>query len=366
MSDGKDTGQEKSHEASARKLADARKKGDMPRSVDAQTAAVYLGFSIATLVFGGAGIIAMAQTLMAFLDQPGVLIDRFLSPGASEVALEAFTRLGTGLAPFLLGPVVLVLALLIGQRSIVAAPSKLKPKLSRINPIENAKQKYGATGLFEFAKSTIKLTAIAVILGLVLISEFERLPRYAQIPPRQIAPVLTDAFWNIMIGVLIFSIAVALIDIMWQRHSFAKKMRMTQQEVKDESKQSEGDPHVKASRRQRAREIANNRMLHDVAEADVVITNPTHYAVALKWSRVAGAVPICVAKGTDEMAKRIRMKAEQSDVAIHEDPPTARSIHALVEIGRMIEPMHYKAVAAAIVFADKLREKRRERSGGAA
>ena len=138
---------------------------------------------------------------------------------------------------------------------------------------------------------------------------------------------------------------------------------MTHQELKDENKQSEGDPHMRASRRDRGREIASNRMLHDVPNADVVIVNPTHYAVALKWSRAENAVPVCVAKGADELARRIRVRAEQAGVPIHSDPPTARSIHAMVEVGQMIHPDHYKAVAAAIVFADRMRARQRARAG---
>ena len=182
--------------------------------------------------------------------------------------------------------------------------------------------------------------------------------------PGKMLPQLLEAqFWNIAIGIIVLAFLVAALDVIWQRHSHLKKMRMTHQELKDESKQSEGDPHMRSSRRERAREIASNRMLHDVPTADVVITNPTHYAVALKWSRATETVPVCVAKGEDELARRIRLRAEQAGVPIHEDPPTARSLCALVDVGQMIHPDHYKAVAAAIVFADKMRANRRERSG---
>ena len=154
---------------------------------------------------------------------------------------------------------------------------------------------------------------------------------------------------------------VVAADLAMTRFHWRRDLMMSKQEIKDENKQAEGDPYMRASRRERGREIANNRMLHDVATADVVITNPTHYAVALKWSRTERSVPFCVAKGDDELARRIRMRAEQEGVPIHSDPPTARSIHALVDVGKPIHPEHYKAVAAAIVFADKLRQQKRER-----
>ena len=141
---------------------------------------------------------------------------------------------------------------------------------------------------------------------------------------------------------------------------------MSFQDLKDETKRTEGDPHMKQSRQQRGREIAMNRMLLDVPKADVIIVNPTHYAVALKWSRAPGSAPICVAKGVDEIAKRIREAAVEHQVPIHSDPPTARALHATVDIGDEIEPEHYQAVAAAIRFADALRNQmRRAKIGGA-
>ena len=361
MSEQNQSSQEKSHEASPTKLERARKKGDLPRSQDLQTAAAYLGFCTVVLLMGGWIAVSLGETLMNFLTRPAELASLFNSGATQAIALQVFGLIGGAIAPLFVVPILLILVLLITQKSVVLAPEKLIPKMSRINPVSNAKQKYGPHGLFEFLKSTLKLIAIGSILGLAISFEIDRLPGYARIAPQFLPILLWEQFWNIMIGVLLFAFAVALIDYMWQRHSHLKKMRMTLQEVKDESKQAEGDPHMRASRRERGREIANNRMLHDVASADVVITNPTHYAVALKWSRAENAVPICVAKGEDELARRIRLRAQQEGVPLHPDPPTARSIHALVEVGHPVQPDHYKAVAAAIVFADKLRAQQRER-----
>ncbi|MHA1527614.1 MAG: EscU/YscU/HrcU family type III secretion system export apparatus switch protein, partial [Alphaproteobacteria bacterium] len=136
---------------------------------------------------------------------------------------------------------------------------------------------------------------------------------------------------------------------------------MSHQELKDEGKQAEGDPHIRAQRRERAHQIANNRMLLAVPEADVVIANPTHYAVALKWPRHDGSAPVCLAKGVDEIALAIRARAAEAGVPVQTDPPTARSLHGLVEVGQEIRPEHYQAVAAAIIFADEMRRKARER-----
>ena len=161
----------------------------------------------------------------------------------------------------------------------------------------------------------------------------------------------------------LIAVAVAGIDLVWQRFDHARRLRMSFQDLREETKQSEGDPYVKAQRRSRGEAIATNRMLLDVPKADVVIVNPTHYAVALKWSRARGSAPACVAKGEGEVALRIREVAETAGVAVHSDPPTARALHATVEIGREITPEHYRAVAAAIRFADRIRRAARERGG---
>jgi flagellar biosynthetic protein FlhB len=150
-------------------------------------------------------------------------------------------------------------------------------------------------------------------------------------------------------------------DYLWQVHLHRQRNRMSRKEMMDEFKESEGDPHFKAARRQRAQEVATNRMLADVERADVVVVNPTHYAVALRWERGKGGAPICVAKGIDEIARIIRERAAAHGVPIHSDPPCARAIYATVELGQEVRADHYRAVAAAIRFADAMRRKARQR-----
>ena len=357
---GAQSGQEKTHEATPQKLERARRKGELAKSQDAQTFAAYLGLCGAMLLAGGWTAVSLGEVLMAFLDRPAELAELFTSSGGT-IAAEVTGRIGMAMAPVFVLPAALILALLVAQRAVVVAPEKLKPKLSRLSPISNAKQKYGPTGLVEFAKSAVKLTAVSIVLALALVAEIDRLPGYIRMEGRLLPLVLERQFWNIATGVLILAFAVAAIDVVWQRASHRKRMRMTHQELKDESKQAEGDPHMRAQRRDRGREIASNRMLHDVPKADVVIVNPSHYAVALTWDRDRNAVPVCIAKGTDELARRIRVRADQAGVPIHEDPPTARSIHAMVEVGHPIRTEHFRAVAAAIVFADRMRQRQRER-----
>ncbi|MEM9147075.1 MAG: flagellar type III secretion system protein FlhB [Pseudomonadota bacterium] len=358
MAEGEDDGQEKAHDATPRRLEKAREQGDIPRSTDTQTLAAYIGLAAALFLGGSWAAIGLGEALRPAFAQPHALAEDILRGGASALP-DMLGRIALSVAPVLGLPALLILVLLIAQRSIVVAPDKLAPKLSRISPIANAKQKFGLSGLVEFAKSVVKVAAVAAVLYTVLIAEMPRIVMASALDPRHLGGLLSIQFEAILIGLLIVSACIAFIDFMWQRFEFEKRNRMTHQELKEEAKQTEGDPHLKAERRERGRALANQKMLHDVPNADVVVTNPTHYAVALKWDREVDTAPRCIAKGVDEMAHRIREIAEREAIPVHADAPTARSIHALVEIGQEVQPEHYRAVAAAILFADEIRAKAR-------
>ena len=353
---------EKTHEATPRRLEKARQEGDLPRSQDAQTFAAYLGFGAAMLLAGDWAVARLGGALLPFLEHPGELASQFVSGGASEASLTLLGQIVPPVLALVGGPAVMILALLAAQSSFVFAPSRIKPKLSRLSPIQNAKDKYGTRGLVEFAKSVVKLSALGAVLGIVVWGEADRLGQYARIDARFSGHLLSHQFWLILSGVLLVAGLLAFFDLIWQRLAYLKRLRMTHQELKEEGKQAEGDPHIRAQRRERARQIANNRMMLAVPEADVVIANPTHYAVALKWRRQDGLAPVCLAKGVDEVALAIRSRAEEAGVPVRTDPPTARSIHGLVDIGQEIRAEHFKAVAAAIIFADEMRQKAKEKN----
>ena len=362
MSDENESAGEKTHEATPRRLEKARQEGDLPRSQDAQSFAAYLGFGTVMLLASGWAAERLGGALMPFLDRPHDLARQFTSAGAGDAILALLGRVAPPVLAMVAAPAVMILALLIAQSSIVIVPSRIQPKLSRLSPIQNARNKYGTHGLVEFLKSAVKLGALVAVLGIAVWSEADQLAQYTRIEARFTGHLLAHQFRLILTGVLIVAGTLAFFDVIWQRLEHLKKLRMSHQELKDEGKQAEGDPHIRAQRRERARQIANNRMLQTVPEADVVITNPTHYAVALKWRRHDGSAPVCLAKGVDEIALAIRARAVEAGVPVRDDPPTARSIHGLVEIGEEIRPEHFQAVAAAIIFADEMRRKARESS----
>jgi flagellar biosynthetic protein FlhB len=157
--------------------------------------------------------------------------------------------------------------------------------------------------------------------------------------------------------VTVLAVTIGGIDYLWQHAEHLRSNRMSRKEMTDEYKESEGDPHLKAKRRQKAQEIATSHMLTDVRKADVVIVNPTHFAVALKWDKASGRAPICVAKGVDAIAARIRETAAEAGIPLHSDPPTARLLYAHLDIGQEVHPDHYRVVAAAIRFSEAMRQK---------
>ncbi|WP_136443321.1 EscU/YscU/HrcU family type III secretion system export apparatus switch protein [Pacificoceanicola onchidii] len=354
-------GAEKSHEPSPKKLEDARKKGEIARAPDLSTAMSYLGLLLCGLTLGAPVLQEFATALLPLIEQPDRLEALFFRDGATEVAGEVMTATLVPALPIFLVPGGMVLLTLLASKGILFTPSKLTPKGQRLNPISNAQNKYGRRGLFEFFKSFVKLFVYSVCLGMFLNGKLEVIVGSIYAGAAESTVMMMSLMMDFLVLVVLIAMVIGGIDFFWQRAEHLRKNRMTHKEVRDEFKESEGDPHFKQARRSRAQELAMRQMMGDVPEADVVIVNPTHYAVALKWSRQPGAAPECVAKGVDEIAAKIRALAEENDVPIHSDPPTARALFATTNVGDEIATEHYRPVAAAIRFADAMRAKARRK-----
>ncbi len=350
---------DKPHDPTSKKLDDARKKGELVKSAEVNTAAMYLGFLVVGLVFGGPSLTALGEVSTPLLARSHEIADSVFRGDGREFGGWLIGAVLLAAAPWILLPFVTVLTAVIAQRSMVFAPTKLNFKLSRISPLSNAKNKFGWNGLFEFFKSAVKLAIYGTILATFLRSKSEVILGAIQLDVGSAVVLWLQLSINLMGIVLAIAVSIALVDYLWQYRTHMSKNRMSDKEIKDEVKESEGDPHMKSARRGKAQEIAFNQMLKDVPDADVVIVNPTHYAVALKWKRQPGEAPVCVAKGVDAVALKIKDIALEAGVAVYSDPPTARALYAAVEIDRQIHPQHYEAVAVAIRYADALRRKRR-------
>ena len=349
--------EEKPLEASQRKLDEARRKGDVPHSADLTNAAAYGGALACAVALGAPILTEMAKVLQAMFVHADPFADAVMTGSSKPFMSGVADGMGLSTLAIFLVPALAALLAVLVQRSLVFAPSKLAPKLNRISLIKGAQNKFGANGLFEFLKSALKLTIFSAVLGIFVMSRMDAMLASLALDPRHVTVLmlrLSVEFLAIVFAVLLI---FGAIDILWQRARYAKRQRMSRKEMTDEMKQTEGDPYMKSRRRDRAMELATNRMLSDVPGASVVITNPTHYAVALSWDRLQGGAPVCVAKGADEIAMRIREVAMESGVPIRHDPPTARALFATVEIGSEIPPDHYRAVALAIRFAENIRSR---------
>ncbi len=355
---GEEENGEKPFDPTHKKLEDQRRKGDVPRSADLIMTAAYGGFLLSMVMFGSFVIERAGTAMLVTIDRADTLAPLFLT-GGSGLPGGFIGTISLALLPLFLLPAGIALASVFAQNAFTVSPDKLKPKLSKVSLIANAKQKFGRNGLFEFAKSLVKLVVISVVLWLYLLTVLPEILATARTSAGQVSLAMGQLTIRFLVVVLLISLVIGAIDYLWQRTEHIRRNRMSHKEITDETKQMEGDPHLKQKRRQRGYDIATNRMLADVPGADVVVVNPEHYAVALKWSRRKGEAPVCVAKGVDEVAARIRETAEAAGIPLHRDAPTARALHASVEIGQEIDARHYKAVAAAIRFADKMRAHRR-------
>lgn len=353
MSDD-NTEDDKQYEASQHKLDEARKKGDFPRSSDLNTASAYAGLLIAGVSVGAVSLQHVGSGLAALIDHGDTFATAVFEGGGAPMMGGMILSVGAGLSVFFLLPAIFVILSIIAQRGFVFAPSKLEMKLSRISPIAQAKNKFGRTGLFEFAKSFAKLVLFSIVMFLFLSGRLSEILGAMTLSSSQVVVALLRMCIDLLAIVLIVATALGFVDYFWQKAEHARKNRMSRKELVDETKNSEGDQAMKQQRRQKGMAIAMNQMLGDVPDADVIIVNPTHYAVALRWDRNGGAAPVCVAKGVDEVAARIREVAQEHAVPVHSDPPTARALFAGVDIGDQISPEHYRAVAAAIRFADRI------------
>jgi flagellar biosynthetic protein FlhB len=354
---------EKSFEPSQKRLDDARRRGEVAQSQDLATAAAYGGFLAAVLAFGAGSLAGLGGLLATLLAQAGPLSDAAFRGSGQPLWGALLGRTAGAMGPWLALPAAAALLALLAQGALVVAPERLKPKASRLSPLAQATQKLGPGGLAEFFKGMLKVAAYLAVLGLTLAAATPRLIEAAAQDARVALAGMLGLLAELLGRVVLVALALGLADLVWQRARHRRRLMMTRREMTDEMKESEGDPHMRQERRGRGRAIAMNRMLEEVPGASVVIVNPTHYAVALRWDPEAGGAPVCVAKGVDEMAARIRERAVASGVPIRRDPPTARAIFATVDLGEPVARPEWRAVAAAIRFAERVRAKARGAGG---
>ncbi len=350
MNDKPDESQ-KTEEPTAKRLEDAHKKGDVPKSQEVSNWFI-LAAGTAALAFMVNGTSEkLSDAMRPFFEAPHLI--PMNGPHIVEAARILIFDLIFALS-FPLG--LLILAGLAGniiQHQPVFTTEKMQPKLEKISPMSGIKRIFGQAALVNFAKGLAKLALVGLIATAIVVSEQELLMTILRFELADTMAAIQTLALRMMGGVLAVMAVIAILDFAYQQFDFTKRQRMTKQEVRDEHKQMEGDPTVKARLRQIRMERSRQRMMAEVPTASVVITNPTHYAVALRYESGTMQAPVCVAKGVDAVALRIREMAEEHEVPLVENPPLARSLHASLELGDEIQPDHYKAVAAVISYVMK-------------
>ena len=358
MAEDADSGS-KTEDASPRKLEEAHRRGEVPKSHDVVSFASLAGASGVVMITGGALAHDMIDRLRPFVAHP----DGFnLSNGGGVTVLRLALMAAAPSMVAVLGATAFAGAAgNLVQHGFLLSTGPLAINPSRISPLQGFKRMFGVDGLVNFLKSLLKIGVVGTIAWFILAPhtrEFELLP---SLDPMAMLPLAAGLLRDLFFAVLAFLALVGGFDWFWQRYRFMQRMKMTKEELKEDFKQSEGDPRIKARIRQLRQERARRRMMQSVPKATVVVMNPTHYAVALRYEAGETPAPICVAKGLDTLALRIREVAEANHVPVIEDPPLARALYATVEIDDVIPRQHYDAVARIIGFVMQTAKVRRSR-----
>jgi flagellar biosynthetic protein FlhB len=352
MADDRDDAQ-RTEEPTQKRLDEARQKGDVVKSMELSSFVMLAGGTLALVLFGQNAARQFSAGFTVFLASPAQMA---LDAGGMTALMK---KCVFGLFA-IIGPAsaVMVIAALAGhllQHRPVFTTEKLKPSFSKLSPITGLKRMFGLDGIVNLVKGVAKIVLVGTAAFLAVWPERSRLASAMDMNPFGVASLAVALIGKMLIAALIVLALIAVLDYFYQRQRFFARHRMTRQELKDEIKQNEGDPTVKARIRQIRLERSRKRMIAAVPDANVVIVNPTHYAVALKYESGKMAAPVCVAKGMDHLALTIRKVAEEHDVPIVENPPLARALYAAVDLDEPIPPEHYKAVAQIIGYVMRLR-----------
>jgi flagellar biosynthetic protein FlhB len=346
-----DTDQDdKTHDPTDKKLEDAREKGDVPMAPEMKHAAIFIGMLI---VMGGLGTYTLQLMATLFVRLWGSADDFRMEP-------EGAQGFATGLLGAVLGTL-FAIALLGGilQGRPMISWSRVSPKWSKLNPMSGAKRMFGKQALVEYGKTLAKLCLVGGVAAYLAWPHAATVDSMVGADLQDVGTTAHGIVYSMLKPIAMLVGALALFDFVWQRRSFMKRMRMSLQEIKDEHKQSEGDPHIKAKIRGIQMQRSRNRMMQNVPKASVVITNPTHYAVALQYDHGAMAAPVVVAKGVDAIALKIRELATENGIPLVENRPLARALYASAEIDHPIPVEHYAAVAEVISYVLKIAKKKR-------
>jgi flagellar biosynthetic protein FlhB len=351
MADDRDDSQA-TEQPTQKRLDQARESGDIVKSSEVSAFVLLLGGTLSIGMFGKSTMLGIAKLLTVFIEQPELMsVD---GAGLTAMLRGTVYHLALALAPI---AGVMMLAALAGhvlQSRPGFTPSKLIPDFTKLSPLAGFKRLFGLEGWMNLVKGLAKIGIVGMAIWTQLWPARGILEGILSQSPAAVVGDMSHLLFKVLTAALGALFVIAALDYILQYSRFMKRNRMTKQEIKEEYRQNEGDPAIKAKVRQIRHERAKKRMMAAVPGATVVIMNPTHYAVALKYESGKTEAPICVAKGIDALALRIRAVAEENDVAVVENAPLARALHAAVEVDEAVPPEHYKAVAQVIGYVMRL------------
>ena len=344
--------EDKTEEPSQKRLDEALQRGDVVKSQEVSTWFVMGGATLVLMVFSG----GMSRDLSATMR--GLVANSWQIPVDAQALPGLFQKLGGELLAAISIPFLLLLIAALGgnlvQHRLVWSLDGLTPKLSKISPMAGLQRLFSKQSLANFAKGLLKLVIVGGVLTALMWPDRVRIASLVTLDPAALLPFIASLALKLMGAVVAMLAVVAAADYLFQYQQWHQRQKMSLQEVKEEYKQNEGDPTVKGKLKQMRQARSRKRMMASVPKASVVITNPTHYAVALQYERGMDA-PVCVAKGVDALALKIREIAGKHAIPIVENPPLARALHATVQVDQTIPPEHYKAVAEVIGYVMRLR-----------
>ena len=346
-------GEEKTEKATPKKLRDARKEGDIFQSKE-----VAIAFStVATFSLIKVYLHTMYSNIVDLFNDTMFNISQITELGINDIG-KIFTNAVYTLAICILP--ILLIGMLVGiisygaQTRFLFTSKKLMPKFSKMNPLKGIKNMFSFRSLFELLKSVLKLVIIVAIIYsqfMDLVDQSLKLMSFDLMPAIMI---IFDSVYNLALKLSLVFFAIAIVDYFYQRFDYSKRMKMTKKEVKEEFKQTEGDPQIKGRIRQMQRKMSQARMMQAVKDADVIVRNPTHFAIALKYDPEKSKAPVVLAKGQDYVALRIIDEASKYEIPMMENRPLARALYKDVELGREITPNYYTAIAEVLAWVHSL------------
>ena len=345
-------GGEKTEPATAKKLEDARKDGKVVKSKEVTAAfeliVLFLCLKIFISYVGNKFLEVYRYIFGSFDDITTEYRGGLTIQAATGLINTMLGKMALIVLPFFLFGFVITFLVVLIQVGWKVTAKPMEPKLSKFNPISGFKRIFSKDSLFELLKSIVKVVVIALIAYNSIKDEADNLFMLYDLTINQAIGLVGNFIINTGLKIALVYLAVGALDWFYQKHKFNEDMKMTKQEVKDEYKNTEGDPQIKGRQRTKMREASQRRMMQDVPKADVVITNPTHFAVALKYDAMAGRAPVVLAKGEDYVAQKIKEIARENHVEIVENKPLARALYHNVDVGAEIPPELYQAVAEVL------------------